>query len=301
MFTCIFSLARTVGWIAQWTRDDLGSRAEDRPAAPALHGRDAARRGADRPSAEAVSAELQGCIMMKEFCDNSYLFGGNAPFVEELYERTSQPGVGARASGATTSTRCRCCPGSTATAGGRRARAGRGSVRRSARSRATLRAPRGADRAAGAERQAGLRPAAGQRLPIVGSRWATLDPLKRMPRPAIPELEPAYYDLTEADLEHACSTPARSSGLERDEAARDPAGPARDLLRHIGIEYMYISDPRRSAGSRSASRRCARRPQFAPRSRSACSSGSPRPRRSSATCTRATSARSASRSKAARA
>ena len=24
--------------------------------------------------------------MMKEFLDNSYLFGGNAPFVEELYE-----------------------------------------------------------------------------------------------------------------------------------------------------------------------------------------------------------------------
>ena len=25
--------------------------------------------------------------MMKQFLDNSYLFGGNAPFVEELYER----------------------------------------------------------------------------------------------------------------------------------------------------------------------------------------------------------------------
>ena len=25
--------------------------------------------------------------MMKQFLDSSYLFGGNAPFVEELYER----------------------------------------------------------------------------------------------------------------------------------------------------------------------------------------------------------------------
>ena len=25
--------------------------------------------------------------MMKQFLDNSYLFGGNAPFVEELYEK----------------------------------------------------------------------------------------------------------------------------------------------------------------------------------------------------------------------
>jgi len=39
-----------------------------------------------------------------------------------------------------------------------------------------------------------------------GSRWAELDPLKRQPRPQIPELEPAFYDLTEADMETVFNT-----------------------------------------------------------------------------------------------
>ena len=49
---------------------------------------------------------------------------------------------------------------------------------------------------------------------ITGSRWATLDPLKRLPRPQVPELEPAYYDLTEADLDREVM-PASFVGMER--------------------------------------------------------------------------------------
>ena len=70
----------------------------------------------------------------------------------------------------------------------------------------------------------------------------------------------------------------------------------------IGVEYMYITDTARSAGSRSASSRSARTPSSrADQKRSTSSSASPRPRRSSATCTPGTSARSASRARAARA
>ena len=47
MFTAIFALARTVGWIAQWNEMIERPRAEDRPAAPALHRADAARLRAD--------------------------------------------------------------------------------------------------------------------------------------------------------------------------------------------------------------------------------------------------------------
>lgn len=39
----------------------------------------------------------------------------------------------------------------------------------------------------------------------LGSRWADLDPLKRQERPAIPELDPAFYGLTEADLDQVYS------------------------------------------------------------------------------------------------
>ena len=55
LFTAIFALARTVGWIAQLERDDRRSGVQDRPPAPALHGRDAARREADRPALTEVS------------------------------------------------------------------------------------------------------------------------------------------------------------------------------------------------------------------------------------------------------
>jgi citrate synthase len=42
MFTVLFALARTVGWVAQWN-EMIRSRPEDRPSAPALHRPDAAR------------------------------------------------------------------------------------------------------------------------------------------------------------------------------------------------------------------------------------------------------------------
>ena len=52
--------------------------------------------------------------MMKQFLANSYLFGGNAPFVEELYERTSQPAIGRPVSGASSSTSWQVLPGAAA-------------------------------------------------------------------------------------------------------------------------------------------------------------------------------------------
>ena len=68
---------------------------------------------------------------------------------------------------------------------------------------------------------------------VLGARWADLDPLKRQERPKIPELEPAFYDLTESDMDIVVQ---RHEHLLHDrrahDAARDRAGAARDLLRH---------------------------------------------------------------------
>ena len=51
MFTVLFAIARTVGWIAQWTEMIEDPRHQDRPAAPALHRR---RRAA--PTSRSTSA-----------------------------------------------------------------------------------------------------------------------------------------------------------------------------------------------------------------------------------------------------
>src|SRR5687767_6195497 len=76
---------------------------------------------------------------------------------------------------------------------------------------------------------------------IAGSRWATVDPLKRMPRPQVPELEPAYYDLSEADLDQVVNS-GSYVGLDR-VSLRTLLQALRDTYcRNIGFEYMFISD-----------------------------------------------------------
>ena len=76
----------------------------------------------------------------------------------------------------------------------------------------------------------------------LGSRWADLDPLKRQERPAIPELEPAFYDFTEGDHANIYSAANTYFGFD--------SAPLRDIVKalrdtycgSIGAEFMYISD-----------------------------------------------------------
>jgi 2-oxoglutarate dehydrogenase E1 component len=77
---------------------------------------------------------------------------------------------------------------------------------------------------------------------FLGVRHADIDPLKRHEKPAVPELDPAFYGLTDADLD----TVFRTGTL---------VGPAQMTLREllaflretycgtIGVEYMYMTDP----------------------------------------------------------
>src|SRR5207237_10772187 len=76
---------------------------------------------------------------------------------------------------------------------------------------------------------------------ISGSRWATVDPLKRMPRPSQPELEPGFYALPEADLDQTVNA-GSYVGLDRT-SLRNLLQALRDTYcRNIGYEYMFISD-----------------------------------------------------------
>ena len=100
-------------------RDDRRSGVQDRPAAAALHRRDARasvkpiartrlRSGAGRRAPPRAS--IRGIVMgtMQELESTSTLFGSNAPFIEELYERyLADPADRVAPSGAATSTSCR--------------------------------------------------------------------------------------------------------------------------------------------------------------------------------------------------
>ncbi|NYT24963.1 2-oxoglutarate dehydrogenase E1 component [Alcaligenaceae bacterium] len=78
----------------------------------------------------------------------------------------------------------------------------------------------------------------------LGVRFADLDPLKRHERPAIPELDPAFYSLAEADLDRVYA--ATNTYFTKADAMtlRDLLKALRDTYcRSVGAEFMHISDP----------------------------------------------------------
>src|SRR5215510_4000791 len=177
--------------------------------------------------------------MLKEFLNNSYLFGGNAPFIEELYEKYLVNPQSVPEEWRDYFDRMQVLPGSSSKDVAH-APVIESFVQRSKRGEFAV------DRGAPAE------PVTPERLQvaalllvtayrIAGSRWATVDPLKRMQRPNIPELEPAYYDLSEADLDQMVNA-GSFVGLERT-SLRNLVQSLRDTYcRNIGFEYMFISE-----------------------------------------------------------
>lgn len=76
----------------------------------------------------------------------------------------------------------------------------------------------------------------------IGSHWADLDPLKRQERPPLPDLDPAFYGFSEADLDIVFNASNTYFGKE--------SMSLRELLNNlretycgtIGAEFMYVSD-----------------------------------------------------------
>jgi 2-oxoglutarate dehydrogenase E1 component len=177
--------------------------------------------------------------MLKEFRNNSYLFGGNAPFIEELYEKYLVNPQSIPEEWRDYFDRMQDLPGSS----------DKDVAHAPVVESFVQRAKRGEF---SGPRTIATEPVAPERLQvaalllvtayrIAGSRWATVDPLKRMPRPSIPELEPAYYDLKEADLDQVVNA-GSFVGLER-VSLRVLIQALRDTYcRNIGFEYMFISD-----------------------------------------------------------
>ncbi len=168
---------------------------------------------------------------MKEFLSSSYLFGANAPFIEELYEAwlddpQSVPGQwreyfdGLQAAGARDVAHAPIVE-----AFAQRAKAG---------------APRPAAPVAGLDRkQMSVLQLIGE-YRFRGVLVADIDPLKRHERPRIAELDPAYYDLTEADMDTVYNSgtligPEQASLRDIIKALQD------SYCGTLGVEYMYLS------------------------------------------------------------
>jgi 2-oxoglutarate dehydrogenase E1 component len=177
--------------------------------------------------------------MMKEFLSNSYLFGGNAPFIEDLYEKYLVNPASVPDEWREYFDRMQVLPGST-TKDVARAPVEESFVQRAKKGEFASPRTLPTEHVAPERLQvAALLLVTAYR--ISGSRWATVDPLKRISRPQQPELEPGFYDLAEADLDQVVNS-GSFMGLDR-VSLRTLLQALRDTYcRNVGFEYMFISD-----------------------------------------------------------
>ena len=171
--------------------------------------------------------------VMKEFEASSQLFGANAPFVEELYERyLADPG-------SVNGSWKALFDSWQAEGRGRDVAHSRIIAAFEERARNPLAAY--APSAAPADEKAlkVLQYIRAHR--VLGSRDSQLDPLKRLERTPVPELELSFYGLGEADMDREFS-PGSWQGARGPMKLRDIVAAAKKTYcGTIGIEYMYIS------------------------------------------------------------
>ncbi|HRP76149.1 MAG TPA: 2-oxoglutarate dehydrogenase E1 component [Rhodocyclaceae bacterium] len=174
--------------------------------------------------------------MMKQYRSTSYLFGSNAPFVEELYENYL-------ADPASVSDTWRAYFDNLQAQAGAAVRDVAHSpvieafaqMAKQGRMRA---APSGDDD----KRQVSTLQLINA-YRFLGNRWANLDPLKRTERPEIPELEPSYYGFTEADLNKSFNVGSFHGFSTEHATLREILEALRQTYcGSIGSEYMYMSD-----------------------------------------------------------
>jgi 2-oxoglutarate dehydrogenase E1 component len=181
--------------------------------------------------------------MMQQYKANSYLFGGNAPYVEELYESyLDNPGSvpdnwrayfdalqNVPAADGSDSRDVAHAP--VVASFEQRAKANAFAVKASAGDLAVARKQVHVQSLIAAYR-------------FLGARWADLDPLQRTERPRIPELEPAFYDLTESDMDITFSATNTYFTTAEQQTLREILQALRDTYcSTIGAEFMHISEP----------------------------------------------------------
>ena len=181
--------------------------------------------------------------MMQEYRANSHLFGGNAPYVEEMYEAYLDNPGSVPDNWRSYFDALQHLP---AVDGSDERDVAHAPVVESFAQRAKANAF-GA-KASGADLAVARKQVHVQSLiaayRFLGSRWADLDPLKRQERPKIPELEPVFYDLTESDMDISFSASNTYFSTAENMTLRQILQALRETYcGSIGAEYMHVTDP----------------------------------------------------------
>ena len=181
--------------------------------------------------------------MMEQYRANSYLFGGNAPYVEELYEAYLDNPGSVPDNWRAYFDNLQHVPAVDGTE-----------------SRDVAHLPVIQSFAQRAKANAFVNRVSGDELVIarkqlmvqsliaayrsLGARWADLDPLKRLERPKIPELEPAFYDLSESDMDTTFSASNTYFSKAEHMTLREILQSLRETYcGTIGAEIMHITQP----------------------------------------------------------
>ncbi len=181
--------------------------------------------------------------MMQQYRSNSYLFGGNAPYVEEMYEAyLDNPGSvpenwrayfdALQHVPAVDGSNARDVPHAPVVESfAQRAKANAFALKASSAELAVARKQVHVQSLIAAYRS-------------LGARWADLDPLKRQERPKIPELEPAFYDLSESDMDITFSATNTYFTTAEQQTLREILQALRETYcGTIGAEFMHITEP----------------------------------------------------------
>jgi 2-oxoglutarate dehydrogenase E1 component len=181
--------------------------------------------------------------MMQQYRENSYLSGGNAPYVEEMYEAyLDNPGSvpdtwrtyfdALQHVPATNGSDARDVPHAPVVESfAQRGKANAFGNKASSSDLAVARKQVHVQSLIAAYR-------------FLGARWADLDPLQRTERPRIPELEPSFYDLTESDMDIAFSAVNTYFSSAEQMTLRQIVQALRETYcGSIGAEIMHITDP----------------------------------------------------------
>lgn len=181
---------------------------------------------------------------VQELLSNSYLFGSNAPYVEDLYESYLDNPGSVPEPWRQYFDQLQHLPatdGSEVTRDQPHAPIVESFAQRAKENKFVVRAQQPDLTVAGKQVYVQSIIAAYRSL---GARIANLDPLKRQDRPEIPELDPAFYGLTAADLDQVYSATNTYFTKADTMTMRDMLKALRDTYcGNIGAEFMYMSDP----------------------------------------------------------
>jgi 2-oxoglutarate dehydrogenase E1 component len=215
----------------------------------------------DTTSQGANSASSTPATVYQAYQSNTYLFGGNAPYVEELYENyLANPGSvpdnwrdyfdALQHVPAVDGSSAKDVPHlPVVNAFAERAKQGGTKVVQAS-----------SDPEMGRKRTAVQQLIAAYRN--VGQRWADLDPLKRIERDDIPELEPAFYGFSDADQEVVFNTSNTFFGKDT-MSLRELLNALRETYcGTIGVEYMYTTDQNQKRWWQQKLETCRSKPQF---------------------------------------